>query len=76
MKQEKYLNEKRVKEKFSVSLSHAQKQRILDKAAEAGFSGTGMFSQFIQKVADEDIVFADTNTKILIGMFARDNGKK
>ena len=74
MKKTKHTNEKQKHNKVSVSLSYAQKQRILGKAAEAGFSGIGMFSQFIQKVADEDLIFMDTNTMKLVQMFARDNG--
>ena len=69
-----HTNEKQVKQSYQIFLSAAQEQRLRTKASAAGFEGRGMMSRFIQKIADEEIIFMDLNAKKLLEMFGRDNG--
>ena len=60
-----------MKQTYKVSLTSGQHKKILDKARESKLEGRGAFSQFIQKIADEDIIFLDANTKKVISVMAQ-----
>jgi len=52
-------------------------ESLKEKAKNQGFKGRGMLSKYIRKVARENIVFLDQNTKSVLKLFGEVmNGEK
>ena len=55
-----------MKHPVKVYLDSKTKKKLLQKAHETGFYGRGALTRFIEKIANEDIVFLDKNLRKMI----------
>lgn len=55
-----------MKQPIKVYLDRETHHQLIQKAQEAGFIGRGALSLFLQKIAQEDLVFMDNNVKKIL----------
>lgn len=54
--------------RIEIYLDPESHKKLIEKAGDAGFSGRGALSYYINKIANEPICFLDTNVKLLLKM--------
>lgn len=54
------------KKEFNIYLEEEDFEKLKQKAEQGGFTGRGGVSHYLKKIADEDLIFLDSNAKKIL----------